>query len=309
MIAKKQVSPNELDDNIYDSESTSSILKIISLALLMLALGLLLNFSISKSIENKVVQALSSNAYCSIAHDKLNLKLLFPSLNIQQMNIPASCFQSQGQSIKLDSLNFYLSGISFYPFGLKFSGEALSDDVDIKSSISLGLPRPMFKLHESRIDMKVINSIISKPNLLKGQLILEAQGELSGAEVESANLLLKATQLSLPTQNINGLKLPTLNFGEAASKMRLVERTQLNIDEFILGNNNAPIVGKMSGQILLNQANINTSRMELGAEVKFAPEFVESFPIINLFLNNKEINEDGFYILELTGPVGSPNFQ
>lgn len=308
MIAKKQVPPDVLEDQIYSAEGIP-YLKFFAIALGMFFLGLILNFSLQKNIEKKVITALSSNPTCPIQYEDLEVGLFFPKIKLTNSIIPGSCFQSRGASIGLDSIHFLLSGISFYPFGLKFDGIAFGDHMDLKSTLSLGLPNPMFKIHHSSVNMKFINTIVGRANLLKGKLTVEAQGELSGSLVQQMNMVLQAKNLSVPPQSINGLKLPSLNFGQAAGKIRLIDQNQLNLDEFVLGNENSPIVGKLNGQIRLNQNNINGSQLDLTGQLKFAPDFIESFPILNFFLNNKEKTEDGFYRIQLTGLLGSPNIQ
>lgn len=308
MIAKKQVSPEVLEDQIYSSKGFP-YLKVFAAALAMFCIGLLLNFSLQKNIEKQIVTALSSNPTCPIQYKDLEVGLLLPKIKLSNATIPGTCFQSRGGSLNLDSVNLLLSGLSFYPFGLKFDGIAFGDQIDFKSTLSLGLPSPMFKIHNSSLDMRFINTLVARPNLLKGKLSIEAQGKLDGPNIQQMNMVLQARNLSMPPQSINGLKIPSLNFGEAAGKIRIVDQNQLNLDEFILGNNNAPIVGKLNGQIRLNQNNINGSQLDLTAHLKFAPEFIESFPILNFFLNNKEKTEDGFYRIQITGLLGSPNVQ
>lgn len=308
MNTKKQVPPDVLDHEIY-SNIDFPYLKLTFLALGMFFIGVLFNFSLKKSIENKVMLALSSDPSCPIQYSDLNVGLFVPKIKLSKVSLPGSCFQSRGGSIQLDSTIFSLSGPSFYPLGLKFDGVAFGDRLDLKSTLSLGFPSPMFKLHKSIIDMQIINALISKPNLLKGKIELEAQGKLQDFLVQEMNLVLKARQLSLPSQSISGLKLPTLNFGEAGGKFRLTDQNELNIDEFVLGNENSPIVGKLTGLVRLNQSNVQSSQLDLTALLKFAPEFVESFPILNFFLNKKEKTEDDFYKIQITGLLSSPNVQ
>lgn len=308
MIAKKQVSPEILEDEIYSTKGFP-YLKVFAVALGMFCIGLLLNFSLQKNIEKQIVAALSANPNCPIQYEDLNVGLFLPKIGLSDAKVPGSCFQSRGSSLKLDSVNLTLSGLSFYPFGLKFDGIAFGDQIDFQSTLSLGLPSPMFKIHNSKMDMRIINTLAARPNLLKGSLLIEAQGKLEGANIQQMNMVLQAKNLSMPPQSINGLKIPSLNFGQAAGKLRISDQNQLNLDEFVLGNDNSPIVGKLNGQVRLNQSNINASQLDLTAHLKFAPEFIENFPILNFFLNNKEQTEDGFYRIQLTGQLGSPNVQ
>lgn len=308
MMSNKQVSPEVLDEQVYSNDGMPYI-KIILIALCMFCVGLLLNFSLQNNIKNKIAAALSAQPSCPIVYEDLNVQLLFPSIGLSKATLPGSCFQSRGSSIELDNIEFYLSGLSFYPFGLKFDGKALGEQLDFKSTLSLGLPRPFFKLHKSTIDMKLINALISRPGLLSGDLELEAQGQLDGPLIKQMNMLIQAKKLSLPAQTISGLRIPTLNFGQAAGKLRLSDHNELNLDEFVLGNENSPIVGKLNGQVRLNQNNINGSQLDLTAFLKFSPSFIESFPVLNFFLNNKEKNDEDFYKIQITGLLGSPNVQ
>jgi type II secretion system protein N len=308
MIAKKQVAPDVLEDQIYSNEGFPH-LKILVIGSLMFLLGILLNFSLQKNIKNRIVSALASSPTCPIQYNDLGVKLFLPEIQLSKITIPGSCFQSREGSLNFDSINLFMSGISFYPIGLKFDVDVFSELADFKSTLSLGLPSPMFKIHNSSLDMKLINTLIDRVGLLKGELVLEAQGKLDGSFVEQMNLVIQARKFSMPSQSINGLKLPTLNFGKAAGKIRLVDQNRINLDEFVLGNDNSPIIGKLNGQVRLDQTNINSSQLDLNAHLKFAPSFIESFPILNFFLNNKEKTEDDFYKIQITGLLGSPNVQ
>lgn len=303
-MVKKSQADNLLQDEIYSGKSFP-VPKLIMIGLSAMMLGFALNFSVGNFVAKGIERTLTQNPTCPIQYQSFEPTFLYSGVSLKNLEVSSQCFNVMGPSLKFTHATLQWRGLSFYPFGLKFRFDLEGSGNKAQAVLALGLPQSMLRVQETQIDAQLINTIVGRANLMKGQFKIEIQSSLSGLNLEDASVLISSSNFSLPPQNINGLTLPPLQLNQLAAKMRLEGGRFLTIENITLGSDGAPLIAKASGTIELDQININRSPMSLDTELKIAPELNQSFPILNLFLGNKP-QRDGFYILKVGGTVGAP---
>lgn len=304
---QKQLNDTELADDIYLPKNIP-VVKIVLFGLVAMALGLLINFPIVGMIESKVRSAILENPNCPIQTQQFQFRVFPPRLNMNGVQIAGSCFQNPGQSLQFDSLSFGLTRPSFYPVGLLFNTVVKSKTDNLNVSLSVGIPSPKFRLYPSKLDTKNINVIAGTGNLLRGDLNFEGQGTLDwGFDLKNMSLIVRSTNLVIPAQTIQGLQLPSLNFGSALLKLRVQDHTDVLVEEMIIGSETSPMTASLRGRIDLNQTFLGSSELSLNTDLFMAEDLINSFPIVNLFLGSYAQGDGKFQFL-LTGPLSSPRF-
>ena len=124
--------------------------------------------------------------------------------------------------------------------------------------------------------------------------------------IKSMQLRLKSTNFKLPAQTIQAFDLPSLDLKNIQVKASMKSPKTLDVEEIIIGDDKSPIKANITGKIAVDRRSFQNSKLDLIAEVKFSKEFIESFSILNLFLDPKKQDENGYYKLKIEGPIRAP---
>ena len=288
----------EIEESLYQTPKVFKF-QLFILSSTLLALGFLFNFPLGNIINSNIEKAISSNPACPIMHGGTEFSFFFPSITIKNPTISAKCFGGKSD-IALKDIELNLVTPSFSPIGLRFSTQLSDGKSTINLSPVLSYPTQKISIQDSKIKGSFFNNILQQSNLINGDLLIDALVELKDGDLDSGDFHLKSKNLSIPSQSVQGFDLPLLNFELLSLKGALKNQKHLNIQTLILGGPKSPIQLQLAGKIELNKKSINQSNYDLNGEIKFAPTFLEAFPILTPFLVGKK-NADGFYRVKLKG--------
>ncbi len=304
-MVQKPLSDDQLADDIYRNPPLP-VAKVLIGGLVAMFLGFALNFPLKETITSKIQMALTQNPSCPIKAAQTEISLFFPKISLKNLTVSGSCFQNPNKSLQISELNFYLSRPSFFPFGLLFKGDLKASKTQLNIDLALGIPSPRFRIIDSTIHHDLLNTVIGMNDLIRGELTLQGQGKISlAAEAEEGSFLISSKNLSVSSQNIQGIVLPALPIGVVLLKLKLEEAQTLKIEEFTFGNELSPLSGLIEGDIRLSRSGFQYSNLDLLTTLNLSPELIQSFPILNLFLGPYQLEDTKFQFL-LKGNLGSP---
>jgi type II secretion system protein N len=294
---------NVIQDEIYQVPGNVK-LKIVILSLILALTGLFMNLPMLGNLEDRIETAIKSNPACPVTYKNLKLSYFMPGLDITKPVIPGVCFNNPAKKLKLDSINTNFVMPSFVPPGIKLHSEikGMNSIINLYPRISAGAVD--VRITKSKINAKLINSLTNYPNLLGGVFDLEGFVSLKGENLESGVAKLSSKNLNIPAQTINFFNIPDMPL----KKLNLVvkiEKNKININQLLIGSEDSPIVAELKGNITLNQRAINFSLLNLEGKIKFSPEFLKTFSILEMMLG-KAKPVDGYYNFALNGTLAAP---
>jgi type II secretion system protein N len=294
----------QIEEKVYKITKTN-----IFLLLVLAGFSLFLGFAFNFSVEDKIIAVLTTqiknNKQCPANFKSIKINYFLPSVNISDLEINGSCLKTR-DNLDIKALKLSPGFPSFSPLGLGLNTQLRdkNSSIDILSIHSFGSHH--LKITSPKFDAKTIEPFLNGLSL-KGIFDINSNIEATNAGVKTLNLLIKSKNFKVPYQNINGLDIPDLSIGNLMIKASMKNRKKLVIDEIVVGTETAPIRASVKGSIALDKYNLKQSRLDLTATVKLSPSFVESFPILNLFLDPSKQDAQGFYKVKIGGTLGRPS--
>lgn len=318
----------ELDQVDYSFRFLWSIKWIVAI-LLILMITLISNFSLTSKLDSLVHSSLDISKTCRLKINDYHFEFFLPKIVLKKVNIPASCLAYRlPNGLNLDKVNIFFRGISFSPFGLstKLSTDILSNQIEAfiipgLTSLSVILESKSengkFTSNINKIKLSSLKNIIPYVKI-KGDIYFSNVLFTMGYNGQIQNILLNVSSnnLLLPAQTINipspmgpepiPMKIDQMQINSFLIQAENEDGTNLILNKFIIGDENAPIKSHFSGDIKLNMRNINMSPIDLKGELGFSKEFIEKYSILDLALGAFD-KKDNFYQIQLKGMLGSPN--
>lgn len=267
-------------------------------------LAILFNFPLEKNIIAIIEKQISKVRGCPLQYNSIELGYFLPKVIFKDVTIPGTCFQKPNASINVDQLVARVSVPSFWPIGVKAKVTAIGDDIRLNIFPRLAIGGNAVQVEDTRIQGNFISHFLPIPLNINGNIDIQGNFEFKGQNIDTANFLLKSSDLSLPAQTVSSFPLPTLNFRKLEIAGTQTKK-KVHLKALRLGDANAPITAEFRGDISLNPANMSFSQLNLQGKVKFSPEFLDSLSLLKLLLNGKK-EKDGYYFLQLSGTLARP---
>ncbi|EQC46135.1 hypothetical protein M900_1666 [Bacteriovorax sp. Seq25_V] len=282
--------------------------KVILLTLVSLG-ALFLGFTFNFSLDQKILSLLETNVKrnnkCPMKYDSANVSYLLPGLSFKNFEISAFCLKSSTPLV-LKNISTSVSLPSFSPLGLGMK-TVVRDQFSTINLLSVhGIGTHYLKINADKLKSQTLNPLLGEFKL-GGDFTLNSNIDISKNQLSDLDLQIKSQNFSVPAQFLQGFELPVINIGPLSLKATMKKKNQLNIVELILGNELSPIRADIKGDVELNQYNMTRSKLDLIATVKFSASFIESFSILNLFLDSSKQDEQGFYKIKIGGQVAKPS--
>jgi len=275
------------------------------LGFVALILGILFNFPFSEIVDNLTKSALTQMKSCPIKYQGMKFGIFPPGLKIVNPIIPGQCLNKPGVNLKLKTVSVSPLLPSFSPLGLRFLVQTGLDKTKITSMLTASPSTSIIDIQNTSIELGGIMPLLTDALKLLGKVDLTSQIDITPKGLKKAVLFAKSKNIFVPAQNIQGVELPGLSLGNLALKAKMNAQNKLTINTFIIGDANSPIRASFSGEMKINQNNINQTTLDLKGEVAFSEKFLNSFSILNLFL--QQFNQkEGFYQIKITGPLSAP---
>lgn len=282
-------------------------LRYIIFSVAIFLLGFSLYYPLMNTVNSKIRAQLNHIPGCAIDYNDTKIELFFPKFIISDIVLPKTCFGQHGTPIKISKLNLNFRGLSFSPFGPHFKVETTIFDTFLESYVTIGLNEIVLNQKESLINLQKLEPVI--PGLkFFGNLSLDAIVKIKGQQLNAFKLNIRSKDLTLPGQNIRGFKLQTINLNNLLLKVQLNESSKnkkIEIQDFILGDDEADIRANFKGHINLNQQRILSSSLDFPGEVAFSNDFLQKNAIVKLFMNQFN-KRDQFYQIKITGTLARP---
>lgn len=281
--------------------SLKSLTAILFASFFAFALGLGLNFSLDDKVTTLISNSVRQNRQCPMNFKDLTISYLIPKIEFTNFSITERCL-GPGNKLTFDSITSGLSLPSFSPFGptLHTIIKDSASEIDILSVH--GIFNHHIKISSSKLSSKTFSPLLGNFKIA-GLYNFNTDIGTNFSAINNMTLQLKSMNFSIPAQTIEGFEVPNLIIGPLSLKLEMLEENNLKVLEFILGNELSPIRATIKGNLNLVPANIKRSKVDLIATVKFSASFLESFSILNLFLDASKQDGEGFYKIKLTGTL------
>ena len=296
--------------------------------LLFFILTVLSYIPLKKYMDALIYSKLVFGPGCQVKVKNYHFEWFAPKLVLEKTKIPGTCFgETLPSGLLLDTTKVYFRGLSFSPFGLSARIDTNIFQSEIETYIIAGFNGLSVILESESKDGKFISETnkikISSLNKLlpslevKGDLYLSNIlvsmgyiGELSKVVVNiaSKNLQLPAQQVEIPSPMGGGtlpLGIPDMPINSFLLQATSDDGKNIEISDFIVGDDNSPIRAQFSGQLALELRQIMLSQLNISGELGFSDEFLENFAIIQAFLSSFD-KKDNFYQIQVKGTLGSP---
>lgn len=301
----KPISEGQLPETIYELPRWPKYLWVL-LATAPFFIGLFLNWPIKATLENTLKKQMTALS-CPIRYNSLDLEFFLPKVILENTTILGTCFNSPGKDLQLSSLVLNFRGPSFFPPGPRFLITMDSPLGRLNIYHTLTFRSHTIKVEDTDLSLPGITTFFNLPRL-QGHLEITSLVDYHNKDgLTSLDLLAKSKDLVIPPQNIQGLQLPTIPIKNFVLKASSKEKNKMQISEMVLGDQDSPIIAHFSGDLFLNPEIPSTSSIELTGEMRFSPNFLKDFAIINLFLN-KYRQKNGFFQMKITGALDHPIF-
>ncbi len=269
-------------------------------------LGFVIYFPFGQKLEEVINSSLNKIPGCTLNYNDISLELFLPKIIVKELSVPKKCINApQDVFLPLTKINF--SGISFSPLGFSSTIETqfLKDKFEVMQSI--GTSKQVFRIDNNNLNFKTIKALVDSPVDINGDINISALVQTQNNQVEEANINIKSMNLIIPAQLIQIISIPELKLNTLSLKAEQLNPKQIQIQEFIIGDVDAPIRAKFKGIIYPNPRSMMHSQIDLKGEFALSDELLndDKFSMIKLFLNQYN-QKDGFYQIKLTGTLAMP---
>lgn len=295
---------NGIDDKVYKSNK-KLMAGLFFLSMASVGAGFFFNFSIEDKVMGLLDQNLRGNRSCPMNYRKADLGFFLPSLKIRDLDISSYCLKSKN-SLNIKSVETGLGLPSFSPLGPSLETTIKDKYSRIEITSVHGISNHYIKANSRKLSARTLQPLLGNFNLA-GDFELNTNIDATTKKIQSLDLSIKSKNFTIPSQDISGFNVPTMKIGQLGLKASMRNGKTLTIQQLVLGKELSPIRASIKGKIQLDKYSIQKSNLDLTATVKFSTSFIENFSILNLLLDSSKRDEQGFYHLKITGPLGKPN--
>ncbi len=298
-------SVEQVSDVYYKSPIPKRRLKLVGIGLAVFLITFIFNFPLSQRIKNLVQYEVLGQLNCPVSHEQIGTGFFPPRIQIKGLNFSRQCFDTP-QDIHFGQVTFRLAFPSFVPPGPRFLLSLDYNNDPIRPFITPTYNGIHFNLRNAEFNHQFIAPLIGQEQFIRGDFLFNTifTTSYSGGIPKSGNFQIKSTNFHIPSQNIQGFLVPTLNLNNLSLKARIDDST-LIVEEFITGDNASPVRAQFSGNINLNPTNLGMSELDLSGSFRLSEDFLKEFSFIQLFLQGAG-QQDGSYSLVIRGTLDNP---
>lgn len=278
------------------------VFKWISYILIVFVVTVILYFPFLMTVESLVKSSLTKIPGCPIEISELNFELFSPKIIIPRASVPKRCFGQFGSPIIVTQTKLFFRGFTFSPFGPHFKLETNLLSNNINALVTTGISESQININDNNIKLDSLYEVFDAIKL-NGNVKLNAVVKLKDQKLDDLKLTMKSTNLGLAAQSIGnftlyGLKIKNLDL------IANMNKGKVNIKNFILGDQAAPIRANFKGSITPNN-NFSKSIANISGELAFSDPFQKQYSFID-FVMARFTKKDKFYQIEIKGPLSSP---
>ncbi len=245
-----------------------------------------------------------SGTSCNPDYDELHFEWLMPKLVVTDLMLPASCFDRQGDPIRLSHVTINYNLINFSPFGLPFRIETSMKGQPLSFYFVQGIGKQMIRLKDQKITLSRLEGLTGSFKL-SGTVMTDLSLLMEGQKMSTVSFKLASEDFQIPSQSIEGLNIPTMKLNKFYIEAIGAGGSRVNVDKIIIGDTDSPIRANFKGKIDLRQGAIGFSPLDLRGEVAFSNAIKESLPLLDMMFQSFN-QKDGFYQIRLGGMLAKP---
>jgi hypothetical protein len=221
------------------------------------------------------------------------------------MNISGACVKRYGHNLKVKNITITIASPSIYPPGVKIEANIFLGKTKIIIDGILSPFSNTIRMENVKLNTEDFKDLFGEQESLQGIFNINTLLTMKAGQLTEGQFQIKSNNLNIPRQSIQNFQIPNMNVGAFSFRGQVTGKNSITIRELIVGNGSAPMNAMLRGNIKINAIDFNMSMLNLNGGVKFAPEFIQSFGIINFFISGKNAVE-GFYQVQLDGALGAP---
>lgn len=301
--------PNSLEENeapieIYESNFTFK-LKLILFTTLAFVVTLFLMLPLEDNINQILQTRLKKNRACPIDYKKADISFFLPSVSLIKPSISGRCFgKRDGSSIPLEKMTVKITIPSFWPPGIKAHVLIKEKTSTVNIYPKLTLLGHDIRLTKTKLSGEFISSFTKFPNLLTGQLNVDAHFKIEGTKVVDGQFKATSKNLRIPAQTLMGFNLIDL-YLKRLQLAGTMKGNTVNLQALKIGQSDSPLQSEFKGKINLVTKNMNFSKLDLDGKVRLGDDLLENLSLLKILLQGKK-KVKGFYPLKVTGTFASP---
>lgn len=294
-----------LEEIRYQSPSKWKSLAVMTAAGFLMLVGFLNYYPIGDALK-KVIRAQTAGTNCTPDFAQVSVQPFLAKLIITDLELPASCFNRQGDSLKFSHLTLNYHLISFFPFGLPFRIDTELAAQPISMHYVLGLGEHVVRIKDQKFRLDKVIPLLAPSMKLAGSLTVDLNMR-TNMQGNMKSMLFKAASrdLELPSQNVMDFNLPNLKINDLYVEAHSDAPPRITVDRLTAGNPNSPIRANFRGKIDLQPGGAAFSPMDLVGEVALSKPLIETLPLLELLMQSFP-QKDGFYQVRLGGTLGAP---
>ncbi len=308
-MKRKRIQYNELNEEIYDPKYWTNT-RLITIGLILLFTGFLINFSIEEKLNKWFLNTLSSNEACPIIFEKVEVNYFLPKVTIVKPTILGNCFGQPNNRLPFQNIKISIHSPSFYPPGIKIHLSIKEGKTNINIYPVISFFTQFIDVKETTIDSQIFSPMTSSnKSPFAGLIAIDGFVKISAGNFEDGEVSISSKDFHFPAQNINGFEMSLINLNHLKIKAHFTKTNFLKIDLIEVGQKAMPIELKLKGSLTIDPTSFSNSNLQLSGPLHLSSYVLNNFSFIKLFLPSG--NATGTYQIRLMGPIsnlGPPQF-
>jgi hypothetical protein len=294
-----------LEEINYKSPSKLKAFLVGVLAFFLLIIGFLNFYPVGDQLR-KIMRNQLQGAACNPDWANLAINPLFAKITVTDLTLPASCFNRDGEPLKLSYLTINYHLISFFPIGLPFRIDTEMAGNPLSLYYVLGFGEHMVRIKDQKISLTRLMPLLAPEVKIAGSVTVDLNMKTNNqGAMTSLQLKAKSTDFEVLPQSIQELiDLPNLKIRDLFVEAHSDTPPRVIIDRLVIGNPESPIRANFKGRIDLQPGGAQFSPMDLVGELAFSDALKQTLPL-DLVMGQFP-QKDGFYQVRLGGTLGAP---
>lgn len=297
---------SQIAQNVYDLK-LGFIFKLNLVALSVFMLSLVINFPVKKVITGLVDSALTSNRNCPMSYDNIKTTFFPLGIKIDKLKIDGRCFGKRGAEVFFQSATANLGFPSLSPFGPSVHAHVSKDSTDLKLAVVPSFSETLIRLKNSTIHSDLLNLVMDKGTLFKGNFNLEGRFYLEKNRLNKGDFLLKSTNFKINNTTVENFEIPSLAIGNVLLKAVIAPKS-IEIENMILGKDTpeAPLNAQFKGTIRRNLLRFEASSYDLQGQFRLGESLLKSVSILEMILPKDKQDKQGYFRVKMKGQISKP---
>lgn len=288
-----------LDEIQYSSKVKIYITAIVVFFLFVMAF--MNNFPVGDKLKTTIKSSMRGSG-CNPDYSSLGIEWLLPKLVVNDLKVPAGCFEKTGDPLTFNYVNLNWRVINFAPIGIPFRLDTELSGKPIEIYFVQGIGERLIRIKDQKISLTSLQQFMGSFKL-DGVIDMNLYLLLNKEGIKNLDLHANSKNLVIPAQSIEGFTLGKQAVNDFDLKATS-DGNRIRVENLIMGDSTSPIRASFKGNIDLNQRDSALSILNLTGEVTFTEEFKNSFPVDLVF--SKFTQRDGFYQVKISGTLGAP---